>query len=333
MRYGTVGTGWITDAFIEGAAMTGAMELAAVYSRDAEKGQAFAAKQEEKIAGNGTVSVFTGLEAMASYPLIDAVYIASPNILHYEQSKLFLEHGKHVLCEKPVTVTADQFSELSALAKSKRLIYMEAIMMRHLPARSLLHGALKKVGHVTTARLDFSQLSSKYPLLMAGQLPNIFNPKMATGCLMDLGVYCVYAALDLFGTPQRVTASAGFLPSGADGFGAGILDYEDKQVFLTYSKVGESRLGSEIIGDQGTLTIRSISKLTEIDLISNSGERKTLVGDFPKATLMSGEAADFCRYIADSQSCTEEIDNITALAGSVCKTMEQMRSQAGIRFS
>lgn len=85
-------------------------------------------------------------------------------------------------------------------------------MMLHLPARAVLHRALSRIGRIHTARLDFSQLSSKYPLYLAGKNPNIFNPEFATGCLMDLGIYCVYAALDLFGLPDSLEASAGFLP-------------------------------------------------------------------------------------------------------------------------
>ena len=262
MRYATIGTGWITGAFIEGAGIAGNMELAAVYSREEKTGRAFSEKY-------GSKPVFTDLERLASSPLIDGVYIASPNVLHYSQSKLFLEHGKHVICEKPAAVTSDQMRELNLLARRSGLVYMEAIMMRYLPARELLYKALDRIGNITTARFDFSQLSSKYPALLEGKLPNIFNPAMATGCLMDLGIYCVYAAIDLFGRPDRITACAGFLSSGADGYGSAVFNYKDRQVSLTYSKTGQSLAGSEIMGDRGTIAIDSISKLTGITLVQN----------------------------------------------------------------
>src|SRR4051794_28274423 len=98
MKYGTIGTSPITNEFIESAKLVDGMELTAVYSRNIEKGISFAGK-------HGVKSVFIDLEQMASSELIDAVYIASPNSLHYEQSKLFLEKGKHVLCEKPIAIT------------------------------------------------------------------------------------------------------------------------------------------------------------------------------------------------------------------------------------
>lgn len=330
IRYAVVGTGWIADAFIEGAMLAGGLALSAVYSRREETGRAFAAKY-------GGVPVFTDLDRLAESSGIDAAYIASPNALHYEQSRRFLLGGKHVLCEKPITVTSWQLRELLALARERRLIYMEAIMMRHLPARDTLQTAVASLGTIRSARFDFSQLSSKYAAYQAGQLPNIFNPAMATGGLMDLGVYCVYPALDLFGKPERVEAAAVFLEGGADGAGCCQLSYPDKAVSLTYSKTAQGRAGSEILGDRGTLVIDSISQLTGIRRYGAGGGEELLVGSRTKAELMSGEAAAFRRYIealpGNDQRVLEDYAQANALALAVSETMEDIRRKAGIRFA
>ncbi len=248
VNYAIIGTGWIAKAFADGMKIASGNLPYAVYSRTEEKGRKFASSV-------GAEKVFTDLEKMASCQEIDAVYIASPNAFHYAQSKLFLEHGKHVICEKTITVEPEEFEELFSLAKSKNLVYMEAIMMMHFPNRFVIKKALERLGKITTARIDFSQLSSKYPALKRGELPNIFNPEMATGSLMDLGVYNVYFALYYFGVPERVTSTAFMLPTGVDGAGTAVLYYPDKQVTLTYSKLGQSRTGTEIYGDEGTLFI------------------------------------------------------------------------------
>jgi predicted dehydrogenase len=329
MRYATIGTGWITDAFIEGAKIAGGLKLAAIYSRSENTGKAFAAKY-------GEVPVFTNLEKLAKSDIIDAVYIASPNIFHYPQSKLFLENGKHVICEKPATATPEQMKELIELSRRKGLVFLEAIMMRYLPVRKTVQNELKRLGNITTARLDFSQLSSKYPIYKSGSLPNVFNPAMAGGCLMDIGIYCVYAAVDFFGYPKKITASAGFLESGADGYGTSVFEYDDKLVTLTYSKTGQSHSSSEILGDNGTLKIDSISTLTGVTLIEQNDQEQSvelLVGEIPRPKLMSGEAAAFLDFSSDPSRHRDEIDSAAEQALMVSKIMETIRKQAGIRIA
>lgn len=112
-------------------------------------------------------------------------------------------------------------------------------MYMHNPVRELLHETVGRLGKVTSAHFDFSQLSSKYPAYKRGELPNIFNPALATGGLMDLGIYCVYPAVDLFGIPDDIAAKATFLSSGADGAGSVIFNYADKVVTFTYSKLAQ----------------------------------------------------------------------------------------------
>lgn len=94
IRFGVVGTNWITDRFVQAGLENEEFLLTAVYSRTEAKGQAFAAKY----AG---ASIYTDLEAMVSSAEVDAVYIASPNSMHAEHSLICLNHGKHVICEKP----------------------------------------------------------------------------------------------------------------------------------------------------------------------------------------------------------------------------------------
>lgn len=291
IKYGVIGSGWIAEEFVRGAQSVEGMCFAAMYSRTYEKGKEFAEKF-------GCDSVYTDLNEFARSD-IDAVYIASPNVLHYEQSKLMLENGKHVLCEKPITITPDEFEELFSLARSKNLIYTEAIMMMHSPLKDRLKNALGKIGNITSAHFDFSQLSSKYKALVNGENPNIFNPEMKTGCLRDLGIYCFYPAVEFFGMPEKISASAGFVKTGADGYGTTIMDYPDKQVTLTYSKIGQDRCGSQIIGDKGTVTIESVSQLIGVKIHFSDGTVEDVTGEVEKYILMAYEAENFYKFITD----------------------------------
>ena len=323
VKFAVIGTGWIAEEFVKGTKHVEGLEFSAVYSRSKEKGKAFAQPF-------GGAEIFDDINALAKSD-VDAVYIASPNSLHYEQSKLMLQNGKHVICEKPITVEPEEFEELRALAQEKGLVYMEAIMYMHLPARKTLKKALENLGEITTAHFDFSQLSSKYPALKRGELPNIFNPKFATGCLMDLGIYCVYPALDLFGEPKKITSTAGFLSTGADGYGTTVFDYEDKQVTLTFSKVGQSRFGSQIFGDNGTISTPSISKLVNVSYFDNDGNETALTPDAEKHVLMSYEAQSFYNYITNPEA-KQELESINDLTLAVSKAMKIIREKTGIKF-
>jgi predicted dehydrogenase len=286
MKLASIGTSKIASMFLSAAKKAGGIEYTAAYSRKKETGERFAAE-------NGAARVYTDLSAMAAAPEIDAVYIASPNRLHYEQSKLFLEHGKHVFCEKPMTTTKAEEEELYRIADGKGLVYAEAIMSIHTPAFRLLRETLPAIGKIRTVNLVFCQLSSRYPAYLAGELPNIFDPKLHAGCLMDIGVYNIYLAAALFGKPEKIVSDAVFLASGADACGSAQLRYPDLNVNLIYSKVGQNYAPSEIIGDKGTVSIQSVSQLTGIDLIVN-GERRNLV-EYEKTRdeVMGAEAAFF----------------------------------------
>lgn len=322
-KFGVIGTGWIAEEFVKGAELVNGLKFSAVYSRKKETGEAFAAPF-------GGAEIFDDIESFAKSD-IDAVYIASPNSLHYSQSKLMLENGKHVLCEKPITVTPEEFRELRALAKEKNLVYAEAIMYLHLPARKELLDNVKKIGKITSAHFDFSQLSSKYAALKRGELPNIFNPKFATGCLMDLGIYCIYPAVEIFGMPKEINASSYFLSTGADGCGTAVFDYDDKQVTLTYSKLGQDRCGSMICGDEGTVVLPSVSKLTEMSIYDNDGNQTRISDDVEKHILMSYEAANFKKYIDDG-AANDEYEYFNDITEKVCDIMAEIRKTAKIKF-
>lgn len=326
LRFGTVGSGWITDEYIHGAKDSGLWELTAVYSRTEARGKEYAAK-------HGAKSVFTDLAEMASSPELDAVYVASPNAFHYEQCKLFLQHGKHVICEKPLCAQAEKVRELQKIAEERRVIFLEAIMFLHLPQRKILEDALKTIGPISLVKLDFCQRSSKLDSYLSGELPNIFNPALETGALMDLGVYCVYPALALFGKPESVHADMLPTRSGLDGSGIVTLRYPDKLVTLTYSKLGQAGANSDFQGTEGTVRVDSISRLAGISLWHKDKTVESLYGDTDeKFQLMGWEAKDLYRYITEPEASRAEYQRCMELSVTVSEYMEELRRQMGIHF-
>ena len=323
IRFGVVGTGWIARSMINGARQyPRLLQLTAVYSRTEERGQAFADEV-------GATAVFTNLSAMAESEMVDMVYIASPNSCHVSQCRLFLEKGKHVLCEKPLAADPEDVRRLQLLAAARGLMFREAIMMLYQPSLERLRQAVAACGRISAAHFQFCQFSSKYDACRRGELPNIFNPAMHTGALMDLGVYCVYPALYLFGSPQTVSAVADFLPTGADGAGGALLHYPDKAVTLTYSKTGQGAAPSQIIGENGTVTVGHIGQLANICLHRRGEPVQEVYGSDDKATLMGREIAAFARLIEQPQSAEPWVDALTL---EVSRWLYAIRQAAGIRF-
>lgn len=324
MKYAIIGTSWITQAFIDSANTIEDFTLGGVYSRSLAHAVEFASK-------NNCDYAYDDLVTLAKSGM-DAVYIASPNSLHYEQAKLFLTHGKHVICEKPAAVWPEQLRALHDLAHENGLVFMEAIMMLHQPHLGAVKNSLEKLGKIETARFDFCQYSSRYQSYIDGNLPNIFNPHFATGCMMDLGVYVVYPAIYLFGRPKEIITRANFLPSGADISFSSLFIYDDKHIVLTASKAAESRIGSEILGNKGTMTIGTLFQLADIGIEYIDGKRETIIGEIPRLELMANEAKDFIRYVKRPRESARELALAQQLSLTVLETIAEMRRQAGIIF-
>ncbi len=260
IRFGVVGTNFITDWVIEGAREDKRFELAAVCSRSRERGEEFAAKHH-------IPHVFTSVEEMAASDVIDAAYIASPNFMHASQSIICMSHGKHVLCEKPMASNAREAREMIEASRCYGVTLMEAMKPTMTPHFRSVMDILPRIGTVRRYVASYCQYSSRYDRFKAGELPNAFNPALSNGAIMDIGVYTIYPMVALFGRPDRVSASGLLLSSGVDGQGAATMEYGNRmQATVIYSKIADSRLRSEIQGEDGIISMDTINRMAEITL-------------------------------------------------------------------
>ena len=325
IKLGTVGTSKICREFLAAAAMTGKFAHTAVYSRSHKTGTEFS-KQ------TGAEQVFTSLEDMATSDCIDAVYIASPNSCHAVQSEIFLNNNKHVLCEKTITTSKEEYLRLKSLADSKGLIYMEAIMAPHSSQHTKVMRALSEIGPITSATIDFSQSSSRLAAFLKGEQVNIFDMSLHAGALMDLGVYCVYAAVDFFGLPKSIEASAKYLHNGADGSGQADFTYSDFTAALIYDKTKSAICNSKIVGKNGILTFKSISMYSGITLVKDN-EETIIVPDIKKEEVMKGEAQNFADLILNYKNNKDFYDRISTLCLNVHTCMDEIKNKAKIIYN
>ena len=257
VRFGVIGTNFISDWVITGARQDERFELVAVYSRTQETADAFAARHQIPYT-------FTSLEEMAKSPLIDAVYIASPNFLHAAQSILCMENGKHVLCEKPFASNAREVREMVAASQTYRVTLMEAMKPTLTPNFRRVCNHLEHIGTVRRYFSCYCQYSSRYDKYKEGIVLNAFKPELSNGAMMDIGIYTVYPMVVLFGRPKRIDASGIVLASGADGQGAVNFEYDGMNATVLYSKIANSSLPTEIQGENGNIQLDRINIIGKV---------------------------------------------------------------------
>ena len=252
-RYAIMGTNYLSHIYRKAICDAG-NEVVAVCSRSLERAK--------ELGGEGVLA-YTDLDEMLKNPDIDVVYLCIPNVLHAENAIRCLKAGKHVLCEKPATVSAAQMEEIIRVAKENDRIFAEAVMNFYSPVMDKLREELKN-NPVVSARLDYSQRSSKLERLRAGEKFASFDRKQFGGVLSDLGCYVLHFALNLFGAPKSVDSSAVFIGE-VDGTTAMTLHYDGFDVSATVSKCAHSMIGSEIQCDQATYTMKNLSVVLGVE--------------------------------------------------------------------
>lgn len=320
IRFAVVGTNWITRQFIDAAHESGKFRLYAVYSRHLEQAQAFASDYPAP-------HLFTSLEEMAACDDIDAVYIASPNVLHAEQSMLFLRYKKHVICEKPFASHQREAEAAIACAREHQVVLFEAFKTASLPNFKALQQALPKVGNIRKAFFNYCQYSSRYQRYLDGENPNTFNPAFSNGSIMDIGFYVLASAIALWGEPKQVQASASLLESGVDAHGSVLLSYGDFDVTLLHSKVSDSALNSEIQGELGSLVIEKISECQRIIFIPRGGKPEDLSQPQHINTMLY-EAEAFASLI-EKHIVEHPALDVSRLTSAVTT---EIRRQTGVKF-
>lgn len=321
IRFGVIGSSFISQKFIETAHSTQKFQLSAVFSRQLERAQEFAAPFQ-------SAQAFADWQEFLAQDL-DAIYIASPNALHYEQAKAVLLAGKHAIVEKPMVCHPDQLAELLRIAKENKVFLLEA-------ARNTYEATFESIGSflrnhtILGAQFSYAKYSSKMPELLAGTEPNIFSEKMAGGALMDLGVYALYASVTLFGPAQKVAYQAQQLPNTVDLNGFGYLDYGHFQVGIFAGKNLTSTLVNEIYTDKGTLVLDSCQHIQKATFYYHDGSHIDLDIHAPSDNMLE-ECLSFIHIIEKGDQVLA--DSLTQRAEAVHQALYDMRQVAGIHFS
>ncbi|WP_026560375.1 Gfo/Idh/MocA family oxidoreductase [Bacillus sp. J37] len=322
VRFGIIGTNWITESFIQAASKVEEFSLAAVYSRTNDKALEFADKY-------GAEHTYTDLNEFVKSPEFDAVYIASPNSLHASQAVLCMENGKHVICEKPIASNADEVSKMIAAAKENNVVLMEALKTTQLPNFLAIKENLHKIGKVRRYFASYCQYSSRYDKYKEGTVLNAFKPEFSNGSLMDIGIYCVYPAVALFGEPNEVKASSYMLESGVDGEGSLLLTYEEMDAVIMYSKITNSYVPSEIQGENGSIIIDKIHTPESVKIQYKDGTVEDITKEQVSES-MYYEAKEFISLVSENIQQSELNSHQNSLI--TARILETARKQVGLIY-
>jgi len=322
IRFATIGTNWITEEFIKAGREISNFTLAAVYSRTEEKAKQFALKV-------GAERIFTSLKEMAENSEIDAVYIASPNSLHAEQAIFLMNHGKHILCEKPLASNTSEVQAMMEAAKQNKIVLMEAMKTTLLPNFRAVQKHIHKIGKVRRYFASYCQYSSRYDAYKQGGVLNAFNPAFSSGALMDIGIYCLYPMVVLFGKPRHIKANSFLLESGVDGQGSILLDYGDMGGVIMYSKITNSHTPSEIQGEEGSIIMDAIHTPQKVEIRYRDGRTEEIT----EAQLhhpMYYEVKEFIELIETGKQESDINSHHHSLM--TMEIIEEARRQTGIVF-
>ena len=248
IRWGILAPGGIAHGFADALRKHTRQEIVAVGSRSAERAAAFADK-----FGIGTSH--GSYEALASDPDVDAIYVASPHSHHAEQALLAIAAGKHVLVEKAFTPTAAEARKVVDAARAADVTLMEAMWSRFLPHYDVIRQLLADgaLGDVESLVADHGQWFAFDPEF------RLFNPDLAGGAMLDLGVYPVSFSSFVLGTPGRILAAGTPAETGVDRQVSMVFDgytaHPHAQALVNTTLASRTPTTASISGSEGRIEV------------------------------------------------------------------------------
>lgn len=321
LRWGILATGGIAGSFVTALAAHTSQRVVAVGSRSADRAAAFAAT-------HGIARAYGSYHALVADPDVDVVYVATPHSEHRDNALAAIGAGKHVLVEKSFTRNASEATQVFDAARSAGVLVMEAMWARYQPQADVLRQLLADgvLGDIAVVAADHGQYFDFDPK------HRLFDPDLAGGAMLDLGVYPVSFASMVLGSPESVTAIGTVTSTGVDAQVAMVLDKGAAQAVLyttllaktpTTATVSGTLARAELSGPfyaPGTLTVTSrdgARLVREPDAITGSGG-------------LCYEAAELARCVAQGRRESPLLR--WGETHAIMKTMDQVRRQIGVRL-
>jgi predicted dehydrogenase len=317
VRWGILGAGRMADRFAIDLKKAAGAEIIGVAARSSQRAQAFAKRHHIPDACDS-------YEALATHPAIDVIYVATTHNFHRAHTLLCLENGKHVLCEKPLATTADEAQEMVDCARAKQLFLMEAMWSRFNPChqRAMQWANDGLIGEIRMLQADFGFRGAWEPER------RLLNAELAGGSLLDVGVYPLALASQLFGgRPAQVQALAWLGSTGVDEQAGVVMKYPQGQLALLSCAIQtRTPQNAFIIGTKGTIWLPMFWR-ARFAVLWRAGKLPRIT--WGRAAFVH-EAIEVNRCI--EQGKTESATMPLAESLALMKTMDQIRKMIGLQY-
>ena len=319
MNWGIIGLGKISNKFVTALKTITDAKIYAVASRSQTKADEFAKTHQAEIA-------YGSYEALFQDKNVDVVYIGTPHVFHTENAIAAMQNGKHVLCEKPISVNRQLAQKMFDCAKANNVFLMEALWTRFIPsfieAKRLIENS--EIGDVKSIVADFGFRSNAEPS------SRVFNPKLGGGSLLDVGIYPIFLATNILGKSKNIRAVANLNKQGTDDTCGILLQYENAVANLTSSLVTNQKVEATIFGTTGTLQLNNrFHEPTSISIIRDFKIEKTLEFE-ENSNGMQHQIYEVHRCINNQKIQSEMMSWSDSLL--LQEVMDEVRKQIGVNY-
>ncbi|WP_163399944.1 Gfo/Idh/MocA family protein [Flavobacterium fluviatile] len=317
IKWGIIGLGNIASQFASDLELIEEAELYAVASRDIVKANEFAKKYNcDKFYGS-----YNDLFLDES---VDIVYIATPHDSHAALSIRAMENGKHVLCEKPLSLSYQDAVQMTEASKKYNKFFMEAFWTRFIPSIQDLLSKVKsgEIGSVKYLKADFAYYNNELGIRLT-------DKKLGGGALYDIGVYPLFLSYIILGIPEEIVAKSIYHTTGVDLQTTMILQYQAAQAVLHAGLVSASDMKATISGTRGRIDIDSPWFMTDgYSIIENEQEEKFNIPNIGRG--FAHEAMECHACIKNNQIESKLWSHQNSL--ELSNIVERVKNQIGLTF-
>ncbi len=319
MRIGVVGNGNIVKRFLKDAGNVEDVKIMAICVREQSRN-----KGEELALAYG-MDVYTDYGEFLERGDMDVVYVGLINTQHYPYARQALLAGKHVICEKPLTVTWEEARELADLARKQGLFLWEAFKLPYGPVVPAVKKHMDRLGAVRLVQCSYCRTGKVYEEYLAGVVRPVLDPECGGGSLYDVNIYNLHFVVWLFGKPKSVEYSAaaqGF--NGVDTSGTAVLRYDGFQAVCTAAMDCDGDNFCLVQGEKGWIKAEGpVSSSSQAVL--NTGAGSEVIAENPDKGRLKAEITEFARqfHAGDYKACYDALEHSL----TVMEVLEQCRKR------